>query len=175
MAKYIQTYCKKYGVFWWSCDTISLKLHFTEFFLINTNGGHEKCTRPFFTLWQTKGYFGQSLMTSSNGNIFRVIGLLCGEFTGHRWIPQTKANDAELWCFLWFALETTVEKQWKRRWFETPSRSLWRHCNNDDRFLGGTSLHRQFYCMSDFITRTGFAISTTLGSSEVEMKNNSIS
>ena len=26
-------------------------------------------------------------MTSSNGNIFRVNGPLCGEFTGHRWIP----------------------------------------------------------------------------------------
>ena len=40
-------------------------------------------------------------MTSSNGNIFRVTGPLCGEFTGHRWIPLTKASDAELWCFLW--------------------------------------------------------------------------
>ena len=27
-------------------------------------------------------------MTSSNGNIFRVTGYLCGEFTGHRWIPH---------------------------------------------------------------------------------------
>ena len=27
------------------------------------------------------------------------------EFTGHRWIPYTKVSDAELWCFLWFALE----------------------------------------------------------------------
>ena len=26
---------------------------------------------------------------------------LCGEFTGHRWIPHTKATDAELSCFLW--------------------------------------------------------------------------
>ena len=34
-------------------------------------------------------------MTSSNGNNFRVSGLLCGEFTGHRWIPRTKATDAE--------------------------------------------------------------------------------
>ena len=42
-------------------------------------------------------------MTSSNGSIFRVTGLLCGEFTGHRWIPHTKANDSELWCFLWSA------------------------------------------------------------------------
>ena len=44
------------------------------------------------------------MMTSPNGNIFRVTGPLCGEFTGHRWIPRTKASDAELWCFLWSAL-----------------------------------------------------------------------
>ena len=43
------------------------------------------------------------MMTSSNGNIFRVTGLFCGEFTGHRWIPLTKASDAGLWCFLWSA------------------------------------------------------------------------
>ena len=29
------------------------------------------------------------MMTSSNGNIFRVTGPLCGEFTGHRRIPRT--------------------------------------------------------------------------------------
>ena len=46
-----------------------------------------------------------SMMTSSNGNIFRVTGNLCGEFTGPRWIPRTKASDAELWCFLWSASE----------------------------------------------------------------------
>ena len=46
-----------------------------------------------------------SMMTSSNGNIFRVIGPLCGEFTGPWWIPSTKASDAELWCFLWSASE----------------------------------------------------------------------
>ena len=44
------------------------------------------------------------------GNIFRVTGPLCGEFTGHRWVPRTQASDAELWCFLWFALEPTVEQ-----------------------------------------------------------------
>ena len=32
---------------------------------------------------------------------FRVTGPLCGEFTGHRWIPLTKTSDAEVWCFLW--------------------------------------------------------------------------
>ena len=40
------------------------------------------------------------MMTSSNGNIFRVTGHLCGEFTGLRWIPRTKASDAELWCII---------------------------------------------------------------------------
>ena len=33
-------------------------------------------------------------MTSSNQNIFSVSGHLCGEFTGNRWIPRTKASDA---------------------------------------------------------------------------------
>ena len=40
------------------------------------------------------------MMTSSNRNIFRVTGPLCGEVTGHGRIPLTKASGAELWCFL---------------------------------------------------------------------------
>ena len=39
---------------------------------------------------------GDLMMTSSNGNIFRVTGQLFWEFTGHRWIPHTKASEAEL-------------------------------------------------------------------------------
>ena len=39
------------------------------------------------------------MMTSLNGNISRVTGPLCGEFTSYRWIPLKKASDAELWCF----------------------------------------------------------------------------
>ena len=45
------------------------------------------------------------MMTSSNGSIFRVTGHLCGEFTGPRWIPHTKASDAELRCLLGSAPE----------------------------------------------------------------------
>ena len=44
--------------------------------------------------------FHDYMTTSSNGNIFRVTGLLCGEFIGDRWIPHTNASDAELWYFL---------------------------------------------------------------------------
>ena len=36
--------------------------------------------------------FLQSMMTLSNGNICRVTGLLCGEFTGPRWIPHTNGQ-----------------------------------------------------------------------------------
>ena len=37
------------------------------------------------------------MMTSSNGNIVRVTGHLCGEFTGPRWIGQTPVIII-LWC-----------------------------------------------------------------------------
>ena len=43
-----------------------------------------------------------TMMTSSNGNIFRVTGLLCGEL-----IP---ASDEQLWYFLWSPPEPTVEQ-----------------------------------------------------------------
>ena len=47
---------------------------------------------PNNTIYETQ----VSMMTSSNRNTFRVAGPLCGEFTGHRWIPLTKASNAEL-------------------------------------------------------------------------------
>ena len=40
------------------------------------------------------------MMTSSNGNTFRVTGPLCGEFTGHRWIPFTKPVTRSLDIFI---------------------------------------------------------------------------
>ena len=33
------------------------------------------------------------MMTSSNENIFRVTGPLCGEFTGHQWIVARSFDD----------------------------------------------------------------------------------
>ena len=49
-------------------------------------------------------------MTSSNGNIFRVTGPVCGEFTGDQWIPHKKASDAKLWSLHWSAPEQTVDQ-----------------------------------------------------------------
>ena len=69
------------------------------------------------------------MMTSSNENVFRVTRPLYGEFTSDRWIPRTKAGDAELWRFLDLLLTKRLSKQWWGWSFETPSRSSWRHCN----------------------------------------------
>ena len=51
-----------------------------------------------------------TIISSSNGNIFRVTGPFCGEPTGDWWIPLTKANEGELWYFLWSAFQQTVEQ-----------------------------------------------------------------
>ena len=40
------------------------------------------------------------MMTSSNGNLVRVTGLLWGESIGHGSFQRTKASDVELWGFL---------------------------------------------------------------------------
>ena len=50
----------------------------------------------------------QVMMSSSNGNIFRVTGPFWVQSTGHQGIFLSKACEAELWCFLWSAPEQTV-------------------------------------------------------------------
>ena len=52
-------------------------------------GATDQCTMSHFT------YIHIIMMTSSNGNIFRVTGPLCGDFTGPRWIPRTKASSIQ--------------------------------------------------------------------------------
>ena len=74
-------------------------------FCFNTTGGLSFCFLILYKILHfnftltlptsTKGR--RIMMTSSNENIFRVTGHLRGEFTGLRWIPHTKASDAELW------------------------------------------------------------------------------
>ena len=63
------------------------------------------------------------MMTPWNGNIFRITGLLCGEFTGHRLIPLTKASDGGFDIFFDLCLYKRLNKQSWNWWFETPSRS----------------------------------------------------
>ena len=59
----------------------------------------------------------QFMMTSSNGDIFRVTGPLCGEFTGPRSFD----------VFFDLRLNKRLSKQSWGCWFDTPSSPLWRH------------------------------------------------
>ena len=47
--------------------------------------------------------------------------------------PVTRSCDV----FFDLGLYQQLSKQWRRRWFETQSRALWRHCNGN-----GTSMHQ---------------------------------
>ena len=78
-----------------------------------------------------------TMMTSWNGNI-SVLRAFCagnspltGELSSER--PVTRSFDVS------FDLcqNKGFSKQSRRRWFETPSRSLWRHCNHN----GFQSIH----------------------------------
>ena len=80
-------------------------------------------------IWWCFWHPEQCMMTSSNGNIFRVAGPLYAEFTGHLWNPRTKVSGAGLWCFFDLRLNKRLSKQSWGWWSEAPSRSLWCHCN----------------------------------------------
>ena len=71
----------------------------------------------------------KSMMTSSNGTFSTSLALcvvnspVTGEFPSQK--PVTRSFDV----FFHLSLNKRLSKQLKRRWFETPSRSLWRHWN----------------------------------------------
>ena len=92
---------------------------------------HIRLAPPVSAPWKRKTDLGSNsffIMTSSNGNIFRVTGHLGGESTGHRWIPRTKTSDAELLMFPLICTWNHQPQSWGW-WFEMTSSPLWRHCN----------------------------------------------
>ena len=114
----------------------SLILHrraLDTFYHIKSNPWHPKKNRQLFR----PNYFDKPFLLKRihmhKYSLFHicicVIGPLCGEFTGHRWIPFSNVSDAELWFFFGLRSNKSLSKQSWVWWFETPSRSLWRHCN----------------------------------------------
>ena len=104
-----------------------IKTHFYEGALTSHFMEHQSSPTSIFPVF---------MMTSSNGNMFRVTGFCAGnspvtagnspvtsEFPSHR--PVTRSFDV----FFDLRLNKRLSKQSRRRWFETPSSSLWRHCN----------------------------------------------
>ena len=78
-----------------------------------------------------QGFLFQNMMTSSNGNIFRVTGPLCGEFTGPGEFPTQRPMTRSFDVFLDLRLNKRLNKQSWCWWFETLSRPFWRHRNDN--------------------------------------------
>ena len=74
-----------------------------------------------------------NMMTLSNGNIFRVTGPLCGEFTGPGEFPTQRPVTRSFDVFLDLRLNKRLNKQSWGWWFETLSRPFWRHRNDIDK------------------------------------------
>ena len=69
------------------------------------------------------------MMTSSNGNIFRVTGLCAGNSPITGKFPTQRPVTRSFGVFFDLRLNKRLSKQSWGWWFETPSGSLWRHCN----------------------------------------------
>ena len=79
---------------------------------------------PFQWKWRvSKNSSEFVMMTSSNGNFFRANSPVTGEFPAQR--PVTRSFDVSFDL----RLNKRLSKQSWGWWFETPLRSLWRHCN----------------------------------------------
>ena len=99
------------------CGVLNDCLTVKEMNLVDVDKIHSSQTKLSQTkLWRTTA---TGLMASSNGNIFRVTG----EFPSQR--PVTR----RFYVFFDLRLNKRLSKRSGRRWFETPSLSLWRQCN----------------------------------------------
>ena len=99
-------------------------------------------------IWVNIVWGNDFMMTSSNGNSFSVTGVLWGESTDHRWIPLTKASDADFGgVFFYLRLNKRLSNQSRPRWFKTPSYSLWCHCNG----MASSAKHQYIPCGNDLL------------------------
>ena len=75
-------------------------------------------------------------MTSSNGNIFRVTGYLCGEFPTQKQVTRSFDVSFDL------LLNKRLSKKSWGWWFGTLLHPLWRHCNTFCCFSSPVKQHR---------------------------------
>ena len=130
-----------------------------------------------------------SILTSSNKNIFRVTGQWWGQSTGHRPPPpilphthshithhtttqHTPSKHTEKLVtrsFDFSAPEQSFEQAIGTPLIETPSRSLWRHCNNITSII--RSFHEQRFPIMFFLRD---AYGSFLVSSELTWRYSSV-
>ena len=97
----------------------------------------------------------QTMMMSSNGNIFRVTGPLYEEFTGHWWIPHTKASarasDVSLifvWINGWVNNRESGDLRCHRAHYDVIAMTMGIHSHLASQYLSGLRLRVVLqYCM----------------------------
>ena len=72
------------------------------------------------TIQETRHCLDAIMMTSSNGNIFRITGPLCGEFTGPGEFPTQRPVTRSFDVSFDLCLNKRLSKQPWGWWFETP-------------------------------------------------------
>ena len=92
----------------------------------NKNRVHISWDILYIHIWQPWESF---MMTSSNGNIFRVTGPLCGEFAGPGEFPTQRLVTRSFDVYFDLRLNKRLCKQSWGWWFETLLCPLWRHSN----------------------------------------------
>ena len=79
--------------------------------------------------WLT--YSSVRIKTSSKGTLSTLRSLCWGNPPVTRGCPSQRPVTRSFYVFLELCLKKRWSKQSRRRWFHTPSRSLWRHCNGE--------------------------------------------
>ena len=97
---------------------------------------HYECS-VILLLWYCYQCRISYMMASSNETNSRLTGPLWGESTGHWCIPSQRPVTRSFDIFFDLRLNKRLSKHSGHQWFETPSRSLWRHCNVDSLWWPG--------------------------------------
>ena len=107
----------------------------------------------YFPRFEAMRKINTNMMTSSNGNIFRVTGTLCGKFTGPGEIPAQRPVTRNFDVFFDLRLNKRLSTQPWGWWFETPPWSLWCHCNETNTPEGTQTVrHNNAYISISYAT-----------------------
>ena len=126
------------------CISLNLKTfkYRSRIFVVPSHGYYCPCRCPGISRWYAmSGYFDDwkvrhvFMMTSSNGNIFRVTGLCEGNSPVTGEFPSQRPVMRSFGVFFDLRLNERLSKRSRRWWFQKPSCSLWRHYNVSPAYL----------------------------------------
>ena len=104
------------------------KGHLFDILTVHVIGESSFTNQSIFKCLSSSGLSSRpSMMTSSNGNLFRVTGEFSAEFPAE--FPSQRPVTRSFDVFFDLRLNKRLSKQSRRWWFKTPSWSIWRHCD----------------------------------------------